>query len=49
MIGSFWEHVCGWSRICGVTKMECLVSPAMERILSDVGFKQQYIKMRQEL
>ena len=49
MIGSFWEHVCGWARICGVTKMECLVSPAMERILSDVGFKQQYIKMRQEL
>lgn len=49
MINSFWEHVCGWARICGVTKMECLVSPAMERILNNIGFKQKYIHMRQEL
>jgi N-acyl-L-homoserine lactone synthetase len=45
----FWKHVCSWAMINGVKKMECTVSPAMERILKSVGFKQQYIKMRQDL
>jgi len=49
MIGEFWQHVCGWARICGVKKIECSVPPAMERILKDVGFEQHYIQMRQEL
>ena len=49
MINLYWKHVCGWALICGVKKMECTVSPAMERILKSVGFKQQYIKMRQDL
>tara|TARA_S200000501_G_C20621882_1_gene654988 strand:- start:68 stop:550 length:483 start_codon:yes stop_codon:yes gene_type:complete len=49
MIHMFWKHVCSWAMINGVRKMECTVSPAMERILKSVGFKQQYIKMRQDL
>ena len=49
MISAFWQHVCGWARICGVKKIECSVPPAMERILKDIGFEQHYIQMRQEL
>ena len=49
MIDEFWPHVCGWAKICGVKKIECSVPLAMERILKNVGFKQHYIQMRQEL
>jgi len=49
MIKRHWKHVQGWARICGVKKIECSVAPAMERILSAVGFKSNYIQMRQDL
>ena len=49
MISEFWAHICGWAKVCGVTKIECSVPLAMERILKNVGFKQNYIQMRQEL
>lgn len=49
MINMFWKHVCGWARICGIKKMECSVHPAMQRVLENVGFKQQYVQLRQNL
>lgn len=49
MIDMFWKHVCGWAKICGIKKMECSVNPAMQKILETVGFKQQYVQLRQDL
>jgi hypothetical protein len=49
LIKLFWKDVCGWARVCGVRKIECSVHPAMERILSSVGFERHYVQMRQDL
>ena len=45
----FWKQVCGWAQICGVTKIECLVAPAMEKILQAQGFERKYSLLRQDL
>ena len=45
----YWKQVCGWAQICGVTKIECLVAPAMEKILQAQGFERKYSLLRQDL
>ena len=49
MIKRFWGFVQGWAYINGVRKMECSVSPAMEKILEAAGFERHYVQMRQDL
>lgn len=49
MMKKFWLKVCAWAQVCGVTKMECLVSPAMEKILQAQGFERKYLLLRQDL
>tara|TARA_R100001594_G_scaffold84195_2_gene118718 strand:+ start:253 stop:732 length:480 start_codon:yes stop_codon:yes gene_type:complete len=49
MIRKFWSQVCGWAQICGVKKIECLTSPAMEKILTAQGFERKYSLLRQDL
>tara|TARA_R100001594_G_C4021515_1_gene259273 strand:+ start:543 stop:1025 length:483 start_codon:yes stop_codon:yes gene_type:complete len=49
MIKKFWKQVCGWAQVCGVKHIECLVAPAMERILETQGFKRKYTLLRQDL
>ncbi len=49
LIKRYWGFVCGWAYIIGIRRMECLVSPAMERILQGVGFKRGPVKMFQDL
>ena len=49
MIKKFWKKICNWAQVCGVKKMECLVAPAMQRILQAEGFEQKYILLRQDL
>ena len=48
-IRDFWKQICNWAQICGVTKMECLVSPAIEKILLAQGFERKYSLLRQDL
>tara|TARA_R100000995_G_C3459340_1_gene112264 strand:+ start:222 stop:698 length:477 start_codon:yes stop_codon:yes gene_type:complete len=45
----FWKQVCGWAQICGVSQIECLVAPAMEKILQAQGFERKYSLLRQDL
>jgi len=49
LIKLFWKDVCGWAKICGVKHIECLVLPAMGKILQSAGFEQKYVLMRQDL
>tara|TARA_R110002012_G_scaffold311657_1_gene521311 strand:- start:527 stop:1000 length:474 start_codon:yes stop_codon:yes gene_type:complete len=49
MMKKFWSKVCAWSQVCGVTQMECLVAPAMEKILQAQGFERKYSLLRQDL
>ena len=49
LIKQFWPQICGWAQVCGVKKMECLVAPAMEKILTAQGFKRKYTLLRQDL
>ena len=49
MIKRFWTQVCGWAQVCGVKQIECLVAPAMEKILRAQGFERKYTLLRQDL
>ena len=49
MIKRFWTQVCGWAQVCGVKQIECLVAPAMEKILTAQGFERKYTLLRQDL
>lgn len=49
MIKHCYRDIVGWAKVCGVTKMECLASPAIEKILSAEGFKRKYIMLRHDL
>ena len=49
MIKKFWKQVCGWAQVCGVKHIECLVAPAMEKILVAQGFERKYTLLRQSL
>ena len=49
MIKRFWTQVCGWAQVCGVKQIECLVAPAMEKILTAQGFERKYPLLRQDL
>ena len=49
MIKKFWKQVCGWAQVCGVKHIECLVAPAMEKILVAQGFERKYTLLRQDL
>jgi len=49
-IKDHWDHILGWARLCGVTRMECSVAPAMERILTKAtGFERKYVQLQQKL
>ena len=49
MIKKYSSQIYAWAQVCGVTKMECLVSPAMEKILQAQGFEQKYLLIRKDL
>ena len=36
-----YRDIIGWAKICGVTKMECLASPAIEKLLMAEGFERK--------
>ena len=45
-----WEDILGWARICGVTRIETSVAPAMERIMTKAtGFERKYVQLEQKL
>lgn len=47
----FWKHFCGWAYISGVRRFEGLVSPAVERIVSKLGFERpkSFVHVQMEL
>ncbi len=45
----YWKMLCGWAYMNSVRVIEGWVSPAMERVISQYGFKPVYTHMRLEL
>lgn len=45
----FWDKLCGWAYMNGVRAIEGLMSPAMARIVTKLGFTQTYTHMRLNL
>jgi hypothetical protein len=45
----YWKLLCGWAYMNSVRVIEGWVSPAMERVISQYGFKPVYTHMRFEL
>ena len=43
---SFWQQFTGWARESGVAEIEACASPAMSRILKQIGFAHTYNVMR---
>ena len=49
LMSRYWGAVCGWVYMLGIRRIECLVSPAMERILQGSGFHMRHIRMVKNL
>ncbi len=45
----YWSHICGWAYMNGARQLEALVSPNMERVLEEFGFKEVYKLVRLDL